>query len=82
MYNLLSDYGLVYGRISASEKDLPVYLWVSIAVEAISDCCSKNLRNTDYEKSQKNATFHHCVYTFIFISASLCYLHGQSQNRS
>ena len=63
MNNLLSDCGLVYARISGSEKDLPVYPWVSIAIEAISNCCSKNLRYySGNEQNKTNATSHHWFF--------------------
>ena len=59
MYNLLSDCGLVDARISASEKDLPVYPWVRFAIEVVSNCCSKNLRYCrDYEQNKTNGTSH------------------------
>jgi hypothetical protein len=76
MYNLLSDCGLVDARTSASEKDLPVYPWVSIAIEAISNCCSKNLRYyRDYEQNKTNATSHHlffCKLIIVFTLSPLC----------
>ena len=61
MNNLLSDCGLVYARIRGAEKDLPVYRWVSIAIEAISNCCSKNLRYyRDYDQKKISVLYIAC----------------------
>ena len=53
-----------------------VYPWVSIAIEAISNCCSKNLRYyRDYEQNKTNATSHHlffCKLIIVFTLSTLC----------